>query len=127
MQFKYYVLNYDINQQKVKMFNIFQNSLLNKYTEKEVKKYLRAPSKYMYKRDTIELQGFAALCKEIDGLIMWQEWSRCEYEIGVCNILETNVEKLEKWDCYQQCKPNIETITRDVIAQYKQYLKKEKQ
>ena len=31
--------------------------------------------------------------------------------------------KLEKWDCYKQCEPNIEMITRECIWQYKQQLK----
>lgn len=128
VKLKYYVLNYDINRKKVINFNIFQNWVLNDAVVKEVRKYIRAPKNYRYddylKKETS--YGFEALCKEIQGLIMWQEWGRCEYEIGVCDAFEDDCDKIEKWDCYEQCKPNIEMITREVIYQYKRYKKESK-
>ena len=41
MNFEFYVLNYDFNEQRVVMFNIFNNILVQEYTEKIVRKYLR--------------------------------------------------------------------------------------
>jgi len=126
MDFEFYVLNYDTNQKKVINYNIFNNIRVNEYTEKEIKKYLRAPGKYKregFRKDEKTLYGFEALCKEIDSLIQWQEWSRREYEISVGDAFENDCNKLEKWDCYQQAHPNIEAITREVIYQYKQQLK----
>ena len=128
VKLEYYVLNYDINRKKVINFNIFQNWALNDAVVKEVRKYIRAPKNYRYddylKKETF--YGFEALCKEVQSLIMWQEWGRREYEISVGDAFEDNLEEFEKWDCYMQCKPNIEIIAREVIWQYKQQDKKEK-
>lgn len=127
MQFEYYVLNYNINTKKIESFNIFRNCYVQEYTEKAIKKYLRSPKNYKYERygeDT--LYGFEGLCKEIERIIQWQEWSRCEYEISVGDAFEKDCNKLEKWDCYGQCVANIPMITREVIWQYKQQLKGEK-
>lgn len=124
--FEYYVLNYDYNQKKVVMFNIFDNIPLNEATEKEVRKYLRSPKNYYYLKngmwvgEQVKIYGFDSLCEEIKSLIMWQEWARREYEISVGDAFETDLNNFEKWDCYQQCIPNIPMITREVIWQYKQ-------
>ena len=133
MRFEFYVLNYDFNKKKVINFNIFNNILVQERAEKAVKKYLRNPKKFKYiiqyenkflEREEISIYGFDALVKEINSIIHWQEWGRREYEISVGDAFTTDCNKLEKWDCYQQAKPNIEIITREVIYQYKQQLKK---
>lgn len=127
MQFKYYVLNYDCNAKKIVPFNIFRNILVQEWTEKAVRKYLRSPKNFTYKSfDGQEiLHGFDALVKELDGIIKWQEWSRRQYEVSVGDAFEDNCEKLEKWDCYGQAKPNMKMITYEVIRQYKQQKKKD--
>lgn len=128
MQFEFYVLNYDFNRRKVEMFNIFNNILVQEYTEKAVRKYLRNPKKFEYKsfhKDVEPIYGFDALVKEIDSIIHWQEWSRSEYECSAGYAFETDCNKLEKWDCYGQAHMNIEMITHEVIRQYKEQ-KKEK-
>ena len=51
---------------------------------------------------------------------MWQEWSRCEYEISVGDAFEEDVNKLEKWDCYKQAEPNMEVITDMCIKRVKE-------
>ena len=126
MQFEFYVLNYDFNSHKVKMFNIFNNIHVQERTEKEVRKYLRSSSKYTYTnyRTHEIINGFDALCEEIRSIIMGEEWGRREYEISVGDAFEIDVNKLEKWDCYNQCELNIPMITREVIWQYKQQLNK---
>ena len=127
MQFEYYVLNYDHNKQKVEPFNIFRNIHVQEYTEKTIRKYVRNPKKFTYKSfdGKEEIYGFDALVKEIDSIIRWQEWSRREYEVSVVDAFETDCEKLEKWDCYGQAKPNMKMVTYEVIRQYKEQLKKE--
>ena len=130
MQFEYYVLNYSFNHHHVEQFNIFNNIHLNEATEKEIRKYLRSPSKYYYQKydfntkEYYHIYGFDGLCETIKSLIMWQEWSRREYEISVGDAFETDLDKFEKWDCYSQCEKNITMITREVIYQYKQNKKK---
>ena len=63
------------------------------------------------------------MVKEIDSIIKWGEWSKREYEIGVCDAFETDINKLEKWDTYSQAHPNAEIIAYTVIRQYKEQLK----
>ena len=132
MQFEYYVLNYDFNKKKVENFNIFQNCLVQEYTEKAVRKYLRAPKKFKHivqyenkllGREEIALYGFDALVEEIDRTIAWQERGRREYECSVGDAFTTDCNKLEKIDCYYQSKPNMKIIAREVIFQYKKQLK----
>lgn len=128
MQFEFYVLNYDFNRKKVINYNIFNNISVQEWTEKAVKKYLRSPKKFTYKpfnSNEEVIYGFDALVREIDSTIHNQQWSRREYEIGVCDAFESDIDKLEKWDVYQQAKPNMVIITHEVIRQYKEQLKKE--
>ena len=128
MQFEFYVLNYDFNQRKIVNYNIFNNIRVQEWTEKAVRKYLRSPKKFSYTpigKGTETIYGFDALVKEIDGIIKWQEWGRSEYECSCGYAFETDCSKLEKVDCYYQARPNVEIITREVIYQYKQQIKKE--
>ena len=126
IQFEYYVLNYNHNKQKVKPYNIFNNVYVQEITEKAVRKYLRNPKKFTYKSfDGKEvIYGFNAFVKELDGIIKWQEWSRCGYEMGVCGKFETDCTKIQVTDCYEQAHMNIEIIAREVIYQYEQHKKK---
>ena len=126
MQFEFYVLNYDCNRKKVINFNIFNNIKVQEWTEKLVKKYLRAPKKFKYEpfnKDEETLYGFDAFVKELDKTIAWQERGRRQYEISVSDAFETNIDNLEKWDCYMQAKPNMVIIANEVIRQYKEQLK----
>ena len=128
MQIEYYVLNYDINKNKVIPYNIFRNINVQECTEREIRKYIRSPKNYTYKSfdGKEEIYGFDALVNEIDSIIRWQEWSRREYEVSIGDAFETDCEKLEKWDCYGQAKPNMKMITYEVIRQYKEQKKKAK-
>lgn len=134
MQFEYYVLNYDTNKKKVINYNIFNNINVQEWTEKAVRKYLRAPKKFKHivqyenkflGKEEIALYGFDALVKEIERNIMHEQWGRREYEISVSDAFESDIDNLEKWDVYQQAKPNMIIITHEVIRQYKEQLKKE--
>lgn len=127
MQFEFYVLNYNSNRNKVEMFNIFNNILVQEHTEKAVRKYLRSPKKFSYtpfNKNEEVVYGFDALVKEIDGIIKWQEWGRRQYEISVSDAFETDCNNLEKIDCYYQASANIKAITYEVLRQYKEQLKK---
>lgn len=128
MRFEFYVLNYDFNGKEVKMYNIFNNCKVQECVEKEVKRYLRSPIKYKNKTLLKETQqyGFEALESEVDWIIKWQEWGRHEYEISAGEPFEDDCSKLKRWDCYQQAHANIKMITYEVIRQYKEQIKKEK-
>ena len=111
---------------KIEPFNIFRNCYVQEYTEKAIKKYLRSPKNYKYERYGEDTSyGFEGLCKEIERIIQWQEWGRCEYEISVGDAFEKDCNKLEKWDCYMQAKSNIPMIARECIYQYKEQRKEE--
>lgn len=132
MNLEYYVLNSDMNTHEIKPFNIFRNWPLEEATIKEIKKYLRAPGRYKHTKHHFgnvpeeTYYGFEAFVKELDSLIMWQEWSRCEYEIYVSDMFDKE-DRRTKIDCYEQCKPNMEMIAREVIYQYKKQSKEEKE
>ena len=100
MQFEFYVLNYDFNKKKVVNYNIFNNIRVQEWTEKEVRKYLRAPKKYKHivqyenkflGREEIAIYGFDALVEEIDRTIAWQERGRREYEVSVGDAFITEI------------------------------------
>lgn len=100
--------------------------------------------------EEIAIYGFDALVEEIRRTIAWQEQGRREYEICVSDAftyeirdvvddlekysslgdlkeelvkINTRNPKLEKWDCYMQCEPNMVMITHEVIRQYKEQSK----
>lgn len=136
MQFQFYVLNYDFNKKKVINYNIFNNIRVQEWTEKAVRKYLRSPKKFKHiiqyenkflGREEIAIYGFDAFVEEIRRTIAWQEYGRRQYEISVGDAFTSDCTKLEKWDCYDQCKPNMKMIAREVIYQYKEQLKKERE
>lgn len=128
IQFEYYVLNYNHSKHQVEPYNIFNNIRVQEYSEKAVKKYLKNPKKFTYSsfdgKETI--CGFDAFVKELDSIIMCEEWCRVEYEISAGNAFEDDCKKLKKIDCYYQAHANIEMVAREVIYQYKQYRKENK-
>lgn len=129
-KFEFYVINYEFNKKEPIMFNIFNNINVYEDTLKEVTKYTRNPKDYreeIYtsygKSPDIILHGFEGFCKRLDSIIKWQEWGRCEYEIVVGDLFEQDPRKYTKMDCYDQAHSNIEIIAREVIYQYKKWLK----
>lgn len=113
---KFYVLNWDHNQNKVIRFNIFNNINVYEETIKYVKKYLRNKKTFTYEQ----------LKEEIRKTIQWQEWSRYEYEISVGRPFCDNIDELQKIDCYWQAEENIEVITDMAIKAVKQAMKEAK-
>lgn len=113
-------------------------------------KYIKQYKNEYLGLEEISIYGFEALVEEIRRTIAWQERGRSEYEICVsdaftCEIrdvvddlekyssledlkeelvkISTRNPELEKWDCYQQCEPNMIAITYEVIRQYKEQIK----
>lgn len=157
MQFEFYVLNHNFNRNKIEMFNIFRNIYVQERTEKAIKKYLRSQKKFKYESffNKEVVYGFDGLCREIESILRHELWSRCEYEITVGSLFTTELKdvvrevdrgeiatknlydelkkkserngNLEKIDCFYQAKPNIPMIVREVIYQYKEQLKKERE
>lgn len=122
-KFEYYVLNYDHNKKEIVNYNIFNNFYLNQKANELIEKYYNLKNKNKYtSKDFFEnkvYHGFEALCYDIKRFIMYEEWSRFEYEIAVGPIFEDNFEHFQKIDCYFQAKPNIPMIVRELLYQYK--------
>lgn len=112
--FEFYVLNYDFNRKKVILYNIFNNVQVYDWSLKLTRKRARNDIKDDEYR------------KELRSIIQWQEWSRREYEISVGDAFERDCTKLEKWDCYEQAKPNIELIADMCLKRYRQWKKEQK-
>lgn len=93
------VLNYDINRQKFKAYDIMPY-LIDCY-KKEKKK----PKTFEEFKDFIEKQS------------LYMYWSRCEYEIILVDWPCQKVE--EKWDVYDQIMMNIDVITDIVMKECK--------
>lgn len=96
--FEFYVLNYDFNSKKVVLFNTFNNINVYNNAVALTQDYFNGETSYNNYVD------------ELRCIIMREEWSRREYEISVGDAFETDINKLEKWDCYKQCEPNMEAI-----------------
>ena len=109
-------MNRPIDKDYVERFNIFQNWLVSENTFKACKKHLRNKKKFTFE----ELQ------EEIRQIIMWQEWSRYEYECSAGPAFPRSLDELKKIDCYWQAEPNMKVITEMCIKRTREFLKERK-
>lgn len=118
--YEFYVVNQKMNRpvngDYVEMFNIFENWLISEDVFKLCKKHLRNKKKFPFE----ELQ------EEIRKTIMWQEWSRYEYECSVGPAFPDDLAELKKIDCYWQAEPNMKVITEMCIKRTREFLKEKK-
>lgn len=122
LKLEFYVLNHDFNKDKIYNYNIFNNCWVYDHAIREAKRYLRNPAKYKPRKDK-DLVGYEAFVKELDSIVMYEEWGRCEYEIAVGSLFTEDANKLEKWDCYQQFHPNRYIVADYVLKQVRKYQK----
>ena len=126
MKFEWYVLNSNFNRKVIEPYNIFNNAYVNNMTLKIVKRYLRLGKNYTYKKfNGEEIKGFDGFKAELNSIIMYEEWARCEYEILVADMFYTEQTE-KKIDCWYQANMNLEALAYEVIRQYKKYLKENK-
>ena len=104
---EFYVLNYDPNRKQVYMFNIFDNINVREATLKLLDDYY----------DDV-FETFDDFVEALKHTVAWQEKSRREYEISVADAFETDIRKLEKWECYIQFAPNAEMFARYLVEEY---------
>ena len=100
----FYVLNYDANKNKVVSYNIFDNVHVYEATLQLIDDYNDGGC------------SFEEFVNELINIVRWQEWGRREYEISVGDAFETNLEKFEKWDCFEQFKPNAEMFAHYLLG-----------
>ena len=105
VKLEYYVLNWDHNAHKVINFNIFRNWRLRDAAIEHAEQLINGEIDY------------AEFKEELRKDIMWQEWSRFEYEISVGRPFEEDCANLEKWDCYAQAAPNLDLIAGMVVRE----------
>ena len=92
---EWYVVNYDFNRGKAYFFNIFDSSRLNDGLEK-------------LPRDNKE-----EFIKELNSLLRYCFWSKCEYEIYVTDAFHDQPNEITQIDVYEQLKPNL-----NILADY---------
>ena len=101
---QFYVLNYDFNKRKVIHYNIFNNIRVYESTLELVKNYNNKEC------------SFEEFVNNLLRIVQWEEWSRREYEISVGDAFETNLDNFEKWDCFEQFKPNAEMFAHYLLG-----------
>lgn len=111
LKFEWYVLNENHNTRKIEPFNIFRNIHVYDGVNALCVKY---------KRDKMSFEDFT---EELRKIIMWQEWSRCEYEIEARSLFDNEGNTAAKIDCYEQALPNIKIIAKYVLEEYYPRLK----
>ncbi len=103
---EFYVLNYDFNANKIVNFNIFRNWKFKEAAIRDAERLLDGEI------------DFAEFKEELRKDLAWQEWGRCEYEIAVGSIFDRKDKQVwEKWDCYEQAKPNMDLIAKMVVRE----------
>lgn len=96
------VMLHDFNSDKIKVYNVFSESFKeNLYKEYRKKKI----------NNKIELKEY------IKSKMMYQYWSRSEYEIVVGGLHSKYPEKFEKLDVYYQLEMNLDHIV-DYVNDY---------
>lgn len=93
---EFYVENYDFNNKKVIMFNIFNHWKFAEDVEKLNKENL----------------DFEEYCERLRRDLQYYFWSRREYERSVGDAFETDLNKFEKIDVYSECLPNLRVIAK---------------
>ena len=92
---EWYALIYDINKDKLVNDNILRNELVEKIIKEMRKK---------------KLHNLEELKEYINSWLMYNYWTKSEFEIAITNLYDNNLEKAEKVDIYSQVKPNLDRI-----------------
>lgn len=98
---KFYILIDDFNRKTLEEYNIFQNVNMCQFIDEYEKEYKKDKDreKFLY---------------ELDRILKYSFWSKCEYEVEIGDLFDTYVKKV---DVYQRVKPNINIIA-DLIINY---------
>lgn len=98
---EFYVLIDDFNKKDLVLYNIFNNCNVDEF----VVKY-----KNKFKKD----KDRDKLIEELNRVLMYSFWSKCEYEVYISDLFEHYEKKI---DVYERIKPNINVIA-DMIINY---------
>lgn len=104
---KWYVLNYDWNNQKVIQMNIFNSVRFSRGIDRLLKDNKDTELTYEDFKEQVRISLLSAF------------WSKREYEISVGDAFEQDITKLEKWDIYAQVLPNLDILTKYILNDLK--------
>lgn len=127
----YFVPQWDPYKKEAVMWDIFNNYSVHDWCVRDIKRYLRAPSKFKspsLNKDVPDVYGFEGLCREFERSFANQFWARYEYEYSIGEAFPLGDDgkprgELYKKDAYWILKPNIPFIVNGCISQYKEWLK----
>lgn len=111
LKFEWYVMNENHNTKEIKPYNIFNNYIVNDRANELCREY---------KSKKLTFEEFT---EQLRRTIMYQEWSRCEYEIVVSSLFDEEHKTDTKIDCYEQVLPNIKILAKYVLEEYYPTLK----
>ena len=103
VDFEFYVMNYNFNRKQVENYNIFDNFYVDRRAHELAEMYMDHELTFSEMRD------------ELDKVLRREFWSRREYEIFVGDAFEYDITKFDKWDCYSQVLPNLDTVVSMII------------
>ena len=92
---EWYALRYDFNKKELVNYNILRNELVEKIIKEMRKK---------------KLHSLEELKEYINSWLMYNYWTKSEFEIAITNLYDNDLEKAEKVDIYSQVKPNLDRI-----------------
>ena len=96
------VLFYDFNAKKLITLNIFNNIHFSEGVDRAILEY----------KETKSIENFT---KQIDMALKYSFWSKREYELSIGDAFETNLDKYEKIDVYQQVSMNLDILIQYII------------
>ncbi len=59
--------------------------------------------------------SFPEFMKFVEDEALYQFWSRCEYEMLIADLMETDINNAKKVDVYNQIKLNLDVVTSILI------------
>ena len=100
---KWYVVNYDFNKGVAKEYDIFSNI-----------KFLQGLQRINEEIDIVN--DFETFKVELDSVLRYCFWSKCEYEIYVKDAFHNEPTEITKVDVYDQVKPNLEILANYIAS-----------
>lgn len=94
----------DYNKNNIRVINIFNDDFKNKLYKQ-----------YRYKK----IKSYTDLKDYIKSWSMYHFWSKCEWEMLICNLSEKDLSNAIKIDVYNQIEINLDRITEYVINELK--------
>lgn len=103
---KWFVFVEDINMKRIKVYNIFEHKDFMEDCDNAWENYKN------------KHHNFAKFYEDIDGILMYYFWCKCEWEIIISNFPPSDSFKNKKVDVYQQVKINWDKFIDYLFSWY---------